>query len=191
MVRLKRGFDSPTGIVLAVRVIKVKCMSCGNKTTNPKFCSRSCAAKVNNRGVNRHATKVGQCLNCSERLRSSRSKFCNAECQHNYERDSYIRRWLAGQETGGSDKHVSNRVRHYLYSLHGRKCWLCGWAEVNPKTLVVPVQIDHIDGDAGNNSPDNLRLLCPNCHSLTENFGSLNTGNGRKWRRDNYKSVIK
>ena len=36
----------------------------------------------------------------------------------------------------------------------------------SPLTLAV----DHIDGDFHNNEPSNVRFLCPNCHSQTENF---------------------
>lgn len=44
------------------------------------------------------------------------------------------------------------------------------------------MQIDHIDGDYKNCRPENLRILCPNCHSLTPTFGALNKGKGRKLR---------
>ena len=30
---------------------------------------------------------------------------------------------------------------------------------------------------------ENLKILCPNCHSLTPTFGALNKGNGRELRR--------
>lgn len=55
------------------------------------------------------------------------------------------------------------------------KCAECGLApEWRGKKLVFPV--DHIDGDWGNNELENLRLLCPNCHSQTATF----SGRGRK-----------
>lgn len=38
------------------------------------------------------------------------------------------------------------------------------------------LQLDHIDGDTFNNSIENLRLLCPNCHSQTETFGGRSVG---------------
>lgn len=34
----------------------------------------------------------------------------------------------------------------------------------------IPLEIDHIDGNHENNNLENLRLLCPNCHSLTPTF---------------------
>jgi len=46
-------------------------------------------------------------------------------------------------------------------------------AEWQGQDLVLPV--DHIDGDWSNNNLDNLRFLCPNCHSQTETFGRRNT----------------
>ena len=59
----------------------------------------------------------------------------------------------------------------------------CGWREIHPITGLVPIQLDHIDGDSDNNDLKNLRLLCPNCHSLTVNFGRLNNS-GRSKRKD-------
>jgi hypothetical protein len=40
------------------------------------------------------------------------------------------------------------------------------------KPLVL--QLDHIDGDEANNLLENLRILCPNCHSQTPTYGSKN-----------------
>lgn len=65
-------------------------------------------------------------------------------------------------------------IRTYLFEKYHSKCQICGWDEINPFTGRVPLQIHHIDGDSCNNREENLQLLCPNCHSLTENFGSRN-----------------
>ena len=55
----------------------------------------------------------------------------------------------------------------------------CGWAERNLFTNKIPLSLHHIDGNYKNNKVENLELLCPNCHALTDNFGSRNIGNGR------------
>lgn len=36
------------------------------------------------------------------------------------------------------------------------------------KALVL--HVDHVDGDAWNNEAENLRFLCPNCHSQTATY---------------------
>ena len=38
----------------------------------------------------------------------------------------------------------------------------------------IPLELDHIDGDKGNNSKENSRLLCPNCHALTPTYKGKN-----------------
>lgn len=38
----------------------------------------------------------------------------------------------------------------------------------------IPLELHHIDGNNQNNSLNNLQLLCPNCHSLTDNYRGKN-----------------
>ncbi|MBK6015857.1 HNH endonuclease signature motif containing protein [Streptomyces sp. MBT53] len=49
------------------------------------------------------------------------------------------------------------------------RCALCG---IEPMWLgkSLPLEVDHLDGDWRNNRIDNLRLLCPNCHSTTDSY---------------------
>ena len=68
------------------------------------------------------------------------------------------------------------------------KCSNCGWNEINIYTNNIPLEVEHIDGNSKNNKEENLTLLCPNCHSLTETYKGANRGNGRYNRRQRYKN---
>lgn len=57
------------------------------------------------------------------------------------------------------------KKRLYESGLKEPKCELCGWAE-EALDGRIPVELDHINGDHYDNRLDNLRILCPNCHSL-------------------------
>ena len=122
------------------------------------------------------------CLYCGELLNRN-SKYCNNICQANHRYQLYISDWKAGKVSGLKGKYqISNHIRRYLLIKYDCKCSRCGWNEVNPYTKIVPLEIEHLDGNYLNNNEDNLILLCPNCHSLTATYKGANRGNGRKHR---------
>ncbi len=147
-----------------------------------KFCNRSCAARFNNRGVTRHSNSVGNvlCRRCGQPISKSGRIFCGLRCANARLADATERK-LAGDVTGAPVS--ATATRRYLLKTRGEFCELCGWSEHHPVTGHVPLEVDHVDGNANNNHLANLRLICPNCHSLTPTFRALNKGNGREHRR--------
>jgi hypothetical protein len=96
----------------------------------------------------------------------------------------WISKWLSGEIIAktGKNGRSPTYIKRWLRETQGDKCSQCGWAEIHPTTGIIPVQIDHVNGNFMDNKPENVRLLCPNCHSLTPTFGALNKGQGRHVR---------
>lgn len=142
------------------------------------YCSHSCAATKNNKERN---SGPRLCLSCDL---PTDNKYCSSKCCKRHRHDTFINEWLKGNRNavtcGGMS--VSVHVKRWLRTERGDQCELCGWNSVNKVTGRIPLQLDHKNGNAEDNRPENLQLLCPNCHSLTPTFGSLNRGNGRKLR---------
>ncbi|MDP3042939.1 MAG: HNH endonuclease signature motif containing protein [bacterium] len=57
------------------------------------------------------------------------------------------------------------KKRLFAAGLKFPKCEECGWAEKSIDGRI-PLELDHINGDSRDNRLENLRILCPNCHSL-------------------------
>ena len=124
------------------------------------------------------------CLYCNKTLKGTAKKYCNNDCQQNYQYIEYIDAWKKGKKSGIKGKYqVSNHIRRYLFEKYKNKCARCCWGEINPFTKIIPLEIEHIDGNYLNNQEYNLTLLCPNCHSLTSTYKGANVDNGRKGRK--------
>ena len=57
------------------------CLVCCQETSNPKFCSSSCAATYNNSGRRRHGKGPNNCLICGSLTKSSARLYCSRECK--------------------------------------------------------------------------------------------------------------
>jgi len=95
--------------------------------------------------------------------------------------DLVIQNWLSGKEKGWTGKTVQLKksIKRHLLSTRGAKCEECGWGELHPIDSKPLVEIDHIDGDAKNCKPDNLKIVCPNCHAKTSTFRNRNKSSSR------------
>jgi HNH endonuclease len=67
--------------------------------------------------------------------------------------------------------HLKNKL--LKSNLLKNECYICGQLPMwNNKPL--SLQIDHINGVSNDNRLENLRILCPHCHSQTANFAGKN-----------------
>ena len=132
----------------------------------------------------------GKCLCCKKDLKDTISAlaFCSRSCQSQMAYEKYIGDWKAGIVTGNGPcgEQIHAKVRRYMLEKVGYKCERCGWAEKNNYTNKVPLSIHHKNGNPSNTVENNLEVLCPNCHSLTQTYGALNLGTGRSRRRKSY-----
>lgn len=84
--------------------------------------------------------------------------------------------YIPASEYLGKDKFIATsklKLKLLKEGIKENRCECCGITEWNGKPLVM--QLHHIDGNNKNNSLNNLQMLCPNCHSQTENYcGSAN-----------------
>lgn len=170
-----------------------KCRGCESFITyekrNNQFCSQSCGASYNNRAFPKRVRicacltipahindceKYSNCKQCSKEFKirtqsTCTNEYCSAQCQSDYK---FLNITLPAFERGEAGK----ATKTCLILKCGENCVWCGIGNVyNSKPIVL--QMDHIDGNSDNNEPENLRLLCPNCHSQTPTYGSKNRGN--------------
>lgn len=64
------------------------------------------------------------------------------------------------------------KLRLLREGLLTNRCERCGINDWRGKTLAI--HIDHVNGDKNDWRLDNVRMLCPNCHSQTPTFGGRN-----------------
>jgi predicted nucleic acid-binding Zn ribbon protein len=148
------------------------CKHCGKKIPysikQNIFCNHKCSALYNNT----HKIPKHKCKYCGKPIKYNQ-KWCNKKCQTIYYTLQRIHNGTVGR-TG---------IRHYLILTRGYKCESCGIT--NWKNSPISLECHHIDGNHNNNIDNNLQLLCPNCHAITNNYKSKNKTNNKKRVRSN------
>jgi 5-methylcytosine-specific restriction endonuclease McrA len=91
--------------------------------------------------------------------------------------------WYAGElELKYKSVSTARRIlKRYLISKIGPACNKCGFVGRHPDDDHWVVELDHINGDEHDHRPENLRLLCPTCHTMTP----TNSGRNKKLKRLN------
>ena len=122
---------------------------------------------------------IKKCPRCGNESRR-RGLYCSVSCSGLHETDKKIQLWLEGKHDGVCGKTSTVRwIKRYLIEQRGEKCEMCGWGKRNTHTGKIPIELSHKDGNFKNNKIDNLELICPNCHSLTDSYKGANKKSGR------------
>jgi hypothetical protein len=124
------------------------------------------------------------CLSCGAeclKRKNCKHKYCSNACQMQLVYENSVKTWLDGSNPGWTGKtcQIKSFVRRYLKETRGTACEVCGWDGFHPVDGLSLTEIDHVDGDAMNCVPENLKILCPNCHSMTPTFRARNKSSKR------------
>lgn len=136
------------------------------------FCNKTCSATYNNR---KRGSPMVECHNplCSNMLPAFKKRpYCSRNCYINDEKRRRREKVLSGCAS-------HDEVKKYMLEIYGNKCMdpECLW---DMKKRPIKVEMDHINGISFDHRIENLRLLCPNCHSLTNTFRSRNGNRYKK-----------
>lgn len=161
------------------------CNRCGKEHDGTygsgKFCSKSCA---NSRTFSEESKKK-KSLKSSMAWADGRMDSIDFTTINNdpqkieKSKQTWINKYLKEREQGHS--HSWDTIRKYHFILKDFTCEVCGTKEWNNEQ--VPLELHHIDGNLTNNTDENLQVVCPNCHSQTDNFrGKNNPQNSPKYQ---------
>lgn len=137
-----------------------------------KFCNQKCARAHSGGGRKPRLHKVCQGVSCNVMVTANRT-YCSQACVRRKDYSAWLNGgdWaIATKPRGG----LLYTARSAYLERFGRFCSECDWSKPNPALGVVMVEVDHKDGDRYHNHVDNLRVLCPSCHSLTPTYRMLN-----------------
>lgn len=107
---------------------------------------------------------------------------CSNECAAKLKAIKGYNDYLEDNAIAEGKRNMQSFKKYFLED-QNHKCAICGmednWND-KPLTFI----LDHIDGNADNNSRENLRLVCPNCDAQLDTYKSKNKNSARaKYRK--------
>ncbi len=169
------------------------CPKCNIEHNNKGlFCSRSHA---NSRNFSEESKKKKSAANKKffsslsdvERIKFAHSKIEKQDfiqTQNNATNVKRLQAWNKPYE----DMSIGSLRKRLLHESN-YKCNICNQGtEYNGKYLTL--ELDHIDGDNKNNTRENLRILCPNCHSQTPTFRARNIKSNKIFNLDKLTELL-
>ena len=140
------------------------CKKCDKSTTNPKFCSRSCANAYNNKHLPKRQLE-GNCSVC-QTLISRRHKYCKlCRIEKFSAKDISLLDAKYPHHTSARYAKVRDRARRKVINLGWLSCNQCGYDKHIEACHIKP--ISSYSGEtmiSEINREENLIALCPNCH---------------------------
>ena len=162
------GFDPHPVYFIKINEDIMNCISCGNQTTNPKFCGRSCAAKFNNK-IKPKRISSNKCKSCS--LSISHNKTYCMVCDS--KRIRYPIETKTLEESIDSIGKTANRYRSIRDSARNKLiasgiptcCNNCNYNKHVEVCHIKSISSFPLDTKIAEiNNISNLIYLCPNCH---------------------------
>lgn len=133
-----------------------------------------------NRSGREYGKATTPCAKCGNMRTPSR--LTDDLCSKCHRIQGRIQQWLTGDLSVtyiGRFKEPAKWVKRHLIETRGDKCEVCK-ISIRRADGTSVIQMNHIDGDYLNNRIENLELLCPNHHAVTETWGSRNQSMGRR-----------
>ena len=124
-----------------------------------------------------------KCLECwilFHPLKSSKVKnFCSRECASKNRNDKKMEEifqslinWTC--KIGHGLRTIKkSMIKHFWHTCFS--CWLSNWL-----SWPIPLEVHHINWKSLDHRLENLQLLCPNCHALTDNYKFKNKKSDRE-----------
>ena len=150
------------------------CLLCKQKTKNPKFCSRSCSAKLTNVMYPRRKTKR-RCVVCQKPVSSYKKARCDPHTlEYKEQKLAYINRTLGeyqdrlcvkGKHPSWLNVHIRRFARSWNKDLLKLPCSNCNYDKHVEICHIKPIRSFTKSATIGEvNNRKNLIQLCPNCH---------------------------